>query len=72
VEDLQLVRVRSRRGEVVARAIVTDRVQPGIVFASFHFPGPRNANNLSIRAVDPLAGIPEYKVCAVALEAVVH
>jgi formate dehydrogenase alpha subunit len=65
-----LVRVRSRRGEMVARALVTDRVAPGVVFGNFHFPGPGNVNNLTIGAVDPVAGIPEYKVCAVALEAV--
>jgi formate dehydrogenase alpha subunit len=65
----QVVRVRSRRGEVVARAAVTDRVAPGVVFGNFHFPGPGNVNNLTIAAVDPVAKIPEYKVCAVAIEA---
>jgi formate dehydrogenase alpha subunit len=64
------VRVRSRRGEMVARAAVTDRVAPGVVFANFHFPGSRNANNVTSGALDPVAKIPEYKVCAVALEAV--
>jgi formate dehydrogenase alpha subunit len=64
------VRVRSRRGEMVARAVVTDRVASGVVFGNFHFPGPRNINNLTIGALDPIAKIPEYKVCAVALEAV--
>jgi formate dehydrogenase major subunit/formate dehydrogenase alpha subunit len=64
------VRVRSRRGEMVARAVVTDRVAPGVVFGNFHFPGPRNVNNLTIGALDPVAKTPVYKVCAVALEAV--
>jgi formate dehydrogenase alpha subunit len=62
------VRVRSRRGEVVARAVVTDRVAPGVVFGNFHFPGQSNINNLTIAALDPIAKIPEYKVCAVAIE----
>ena len=66
----QAVRVRSRRGEMVARAVVTDRVAPGVVFGNFHFPGPGNVNNLTIGALDPVAKIPEYKVCAVAIEAV--
>jgi formate dehydrogenase major subunit/formate dehydrogenase alpha subunit len=65
------VRVRSRRGAMVARAIATDRVAPGVVFANFHFPGPPNANNLTIAALDPVAKIPEYKVCAVNIEAAV-
>ncbi len=62
------LRVRSRRGELLARADVTARVAPGIVFANFHFPAAGNANNLTINAVDPVAKIPEYKVCAVAIE----
>jgi formate dehydrogenase alpha subunit len=63
------VRVRSRRGEMVARAVITDRVAPGVVFGNFHFPGPPNVNNLTLGALDPLAKIPEYKVCAVTIEA---
>jgi formate dehydrogenase alpha subunit len=64
----QVVRVRSRRGEMTARAAVTDRVAPGVVFGNFHFPGPANVNNLTTAALDPVARIPEYKVCAVAVE----
>jgi formate dehydrogenase major subunit/formate dehydrogenase alpha subunit len=65
-----MVRVASRRGEMIARALVTERVSPGLVFGNFHFPGPQNVNNLTIAALDPVAKIPEYKVCAVRLEAV--
>jgi len=61
------IRVVSRRGELVARAIVTDRVSAGIVFGNFHFPSAGNVNNLTIAALDPIAKIPEYKVCAVRL-----
>jgi formate dehydrogenase alpha subunit len=64
------VRVRSRRGEMVARAIVTERVSAGLIFANFHFPGAQNVNNLTIAALDPVAKIPEYKVCAVTIEPV--
>jgi formate dehydrogenase major subunit/formate dehydrogenase alpha subunit len=67
--DGQPARVRSRRGEMLARAVVTDRVSEGVVFGTFHFPGPGNVNNLTVAALDPVAKIPEYKVCAVALEA---
>jgi formate dehydrogenase alpha subunit len=66
----QWVKLRSRRGEMVARAVVTDRVAQGVVFGNFHFPGPRNVNNVTSGALDPVAKIPEYKVCAVALEVV--
>lgn len=70
LDSRSFVRVKSRRGELVARAVITERVAPGVVFANFHFPGPENANNLTIAALDPVAKIPEYKVCAVALEAI--
>jgi formate dehydrogenase major subunit/formate dehydrogenase alpha subunit len=64
----QAVRVRSRRGAMIARAAVTDRVAAGVVFGTFHFPGPGNVNNLTVAALDPVAKIPEYKACAVAVE----
>ena len=68
LDGRQVVRVRSRRGEMIAKALVTDRVCPGLVFGNFHFPGEQNVNNLTINAIDPIAKIPEYKVCAIRLE----
>lgn len=64
----QRVRVSSRRGSIEAQAWVTDRVPPGMVYANFHFP-EASANELTIAALDPVAKIPEYKVCAVKVEA---
>jgi formate dehydrogenase major subunit/formate dehydrogenase alpha subunit len=63
------VRVSSRRGFIEAEAWVTDRVPPGMVYANFHFP-EASANELTIAALDPVAKIPEFKVCAVKVEAV--
>ena len=63
------VRVISRRGEIEAEVWVTERVPPGTIFANFHFP-EANANILTIAALDPVAKIPEYKVCAVRVEAI--
>jgi formate dehydrogenase major subunit len=63
------VRVSSRRGTIVAEAWVTDRVPPGMVYANFHFP-ESSANELTIAALDPVAKIPEYKVCAVKVEVI--
>jgi predicted molibdopterin-dependent oxidoreductase YjgC len=68
VANGDLVRLSSRRGEIVAKAQVTTRVGPGLVFATFHFPESA-ANFLTIPALDPLAKIPEFKVCAVKIEA---
>ena len=63
------VRVTSRRGSLEAEAWITDRVPPGMVYANFHFP-EAPTNSLTIAALDPIAKIPEYKVCAVMVEAV--
>ncbi len=61
------VRVTSRRGSMVAQTLITDRVPPGMVFANFHFP-ETPTNELTIAALDPVAKIPEYKICAVKIE----
>jgi predicted molibdopterin-dependent oxidoreductase YjgC len=61
------VRITSRRGSIEAFAWVTDRVPPGVIHANFHFP-EASANVLTIDALDPVAKIPEYKVCAVRVE----
>ena len=63
------VRVSSRRGSIEVKARVTETVPEGIVFIPFHF-REAAANLLTINAVDPNAKIPEFKVCAVALEPV--
>jgi formate dehydrogenase major subunit/formate dehydrogenase alpha subunit len=63
------LRVSSRRGSIEAEAWITDRVPPGMVYANFHFP-EASANELTIAALDPVAKIPEYKVCAVKVEVV--
>jgi predicted molibdopterin-dependent oxidoreductase YjgC len=58
------VRVQSRRGEVVLRATVTDKISVGVVFIPFHF-AEAAANLLTNDALDPQAKIPEFKACAV-------
>jgi formate dehydrogenase major subunit len=62
------VAVRSRRGLVTLGAHVTDRVAPGELFMSFHFPDAL-ANSLTSDAVDDVTSCPEYKVTAVRLDA---
>lgn len=64
------VKVTSRRGSVITRGIITDRVKKGIVFMPFHF-NDSPANKLTGRYLDPDTHIPEYKVCAVKIEGVV-
>lgn len=68
VPDGEQVKLVSRRGEIQAKAWVTDRVPRGLVFVPFHY-AEAAANVLTIAAVDPQAKIPEFKVCAVRVEA---
>jgi formate dehydrogenase alpha subunit len=65
----QMVKVSSRRGEIVVRAEVSDIVPPGVVFIPWHFK-EAPANKLTIAALDPVAKIPDLKVCAVKIEKV--
>lgn len=62
--DKGQVNVASRRGEISIRVMITDRVPEGVVFMPFHFV-ESSANVLTNPACDPIAKIPEYKVCAV-------
>jgi formate dehydrogenase alpha subunit len=67
IRDRQVARVTSRRGEIVLRVKVTEKTTPGVVFIPFAFIEAA-ANLLTIDAIDPVAKIPEYKVCAVRVE----
>lgn len=67
VGEGELVRVSSRRGSVHVKVNVTKRVPQGMVFTSFHF-AEVAINFLTNSARDPIAKIPELKVCAVKVE----
>ncbi|MEO8285201.1 MAG: molybdopterin oxidoreductase family protein [Chloroflexota bacterium] len=60
--------VRSRRGVMAVPAKVTSAIRPDTVFIPYHWGDKQSANQLTIRAYDPLSRIPEYKVCAVQVE----
>ncbi|MDT0612091.1 molybdopterin oxidoreductase family protein [Streptomyces lancefieldiae] len=64
------VAVVSRRGRAVAPARITAGIRPDTVFMPFHWPGEGRANTLTNPALDPTSRMPEFKVCAVRLEAV--
>src|SRR5262245_22519273 len=70
IADGDIVRVSSRRGEIVLPAAVVDTIRPDTVFIPYHWAGAHAANQLTIRALDPQSKIPEYKVCAVRIERV--
>lgn len=67
INDSEPVKVASRRGEINIKTVLTPRVSKGVVFIPFHF-AETAANILTNDALDPVAKIPEYKVCAVRVE----
>ena len=60
------VGIQSRTGETVLRASLTERVQPGVVYTTFHFP-QSGANVITTDNSDWATNCPEYKVTAVQL-----
>lgn len=69
ITDGDKVKVISRRGEVITKAKVTRKSPPKVVYMDFHF-AESAANVLTNTALDPVAKIPELKVCAVRIERV--
>lgn len=65
------VRVTTRRGTIITFANVVDRVSEGTAFVPFHFEEAA-ANRLTNAALDPVAAIPELKVCAARIEPVIE
>ncbi|WP_415950208.1 molybdopterin oxidoreductase family protein [Streptomyces sp. KLOTTS4A1] len=69
VEEGEPVAVVSRRGRAVAPARITAAIRADTVFMPFHWAGEGRANTLTHPALDPVSRMPEFKVCAVRLEA---
>ncbi|MCK5187088.1 MAG: formate dehydrogenase subunit alpha, partial [Deltaproteobacteria bacterium] len=61
------LKVTSRRGSILVAADITERCGKGVVFVPFHY-SEAAVNRLTNTAIDPVANIPEYKVCAVRIE----
>jgi formate dehydrogenase major subunit len=66
IADGDWIGVQSRAGETVLRAKVTGRMQPGVVYTTFHFP-ESGANVITTDNSDWATNCPEYKVTAVQL-----
>jgi formate dehydrogenase major subunit/formate dehydrogenase alpha subunit len=69
VTDGGRVSIASRRGQIEARVKISPKAVTGTVFIPFHY-AQGAANKLTNAALDPISGIPEYKVCAVKLQPV--
>lgn len=69
IVDGAAVRVTTRRGSVVLPALVTRTIRPDTVFVPYHWGPPTEANELTIARFDPKSWIPNFKSCAVRIEA---
>ncbi len=67
IQDGEKIRVRTRRGQIELKARHADMVDQGVIFIPFHF-HEAAANVLTNTALDPIAKIPELKVCAAKME----
>jgi assimilatory nitrate reductase catalytic subunit len=68
IRNEEVVRVRTPRGSMELKALVVPTIRPDTIFIPFHYGNRFAANQLTNSAVDPTAKIPEYKVCAAAIE----
>jgi len=67
IGNSEKVKIATRRGEIEAPAFVTKRIMKGVIYIPFHYK-ESPANRLTNPVIDPVAKIPEYKVCAAKVE----
>lgn len=67
ITDNEIIRVSSRRGSVLTRALITDRVQEGATYMTYQW-WVGACNELTISSLDPISKTPEYKYCAIKVE----
>lgn len=71
IRERDWVSIRSRVGEITLRAEVTDKVVPGVVYTTFHFPST-GTNVITSSISDEFTNCPEYKVTAVEIAPANH
>ncbi|MGE0688697.1 MAG: molybdopterin oxidoreductase family protein, partial [Dehalococcoidia bacterium] len=71
INDGDLVALTSRAGETTLHAKISDRMQPGVVYTTFHFPGS-GVNVITTEFADWATDCPEYKVTAVQVRKTSH
>ncbi|MDH3531638.1 MAG: formate dehydrogenase subunit alpha [Gammaproteobacteria bacterium] len=71
IREGDLVSLTSRKGEIALRATITERVQPGVVYTTFHNPAT-GANVVTTEYSDWATNCPEYKVTAVQVAPASH
>jgi assimilatory nitrate reductase catalytic subunit len=68
IHNGERVRVVSRRGDLTLECRLVKTIRPDTIFIPYHWADEKSANRLTIRALDPISKIPEFKVCAVRVE----
>ncbi|MNR93043.1 Assimilatory nitrate reductase catalytic subunit [compost metagenome] len=68
IQSEDMVRVRTPRGVMELKALVTPTIRPDTLFIPFHYGHAHAVNQLTNPAVEPSVKIPEYKACAAAVE----
>jgi len=71
IKEGDLVSLSSRKGDISLVATITDRVQPGVVYTTFHNP-ETGANVVTTEHSDWATSCPEYKVTAVQIAPATH
>lgn len=71
LKEEDFVRVTSRRGSILTRVTITDKVKPGMMFMTFHYK-ESPVNELTNSAYDPISKTAEYKISAVKVEKVAN
>jgi formate dehydrogenase major subunit len=71
IRDGDLVSLQSRAGEIALHAVLSERMQPGVVYTTFHF-AETGANVVTTEFSDWATNCPEYKVTAVQVQRVSH
>jgi assimilatory nitrate reductase catalytic subunit len=64
LKNRQIVTVESRRGALTVPLEVTESIRPDTVFVPYHWAERLAANQLTVRALDPVSRMPEFKVAA--------
>lgn len=70
IQEGDLVRITSRRGNIELKAKVVKTIRPDTIFVPYHWPDKKSINRLTQRALDPISKIPEFKMSAVRIEKV--
>ena len=70
LEEGERVRVVSRRGAAEGWVKITETIRADTIFMPFHWGGSGSVNLVTNAALDPISKMPEFKVCAVRIEAI--